>query len=127
MGEKLKGFSSSFMVLLKYPPFLFVLRIFIASLGDVNVKSAGMWLLFNLNVRSRWRIQSPSFVFFTEKLDHASREEQVGLTAEQHADALREDSSVGESIARTIMGVHYATWHEPWSTKKGKIYFLYCI
>lgn len=107
MGEKLKGFSSIFMVLLKYPPLLFVLHTFIACLGDVNVKSAGMWLLFNLNVRSRWRIQSPSFVFFTEKLDHPSREEQVGLTAEQHAGSLRED----------ILGMHYATWHEPWNTK----------
>lgn len=112
-GRETKGLFINFMVLFKYPPFLFVLHIFIASLGDVNVKSAGMWLLFNLNVRSRWRIQSPSFVFFTEKLDHASREEQVGLTAEQHADTLREDSSAGESIARPIMGVHYATWHEP--------------
>lgn len=116
MREKLKGFSSIFIVLLKYPSFLFIQHIFIACLGDVNVKSAGMWLLFNLNVRSWWRIQSPSFVFFTEKLDHASREEQVGLTAEQHADTLREDSSACESIARTILGMHYATWHEPWNT-----------
>lgn len=106
------------MVLLKYPSFLFVMRIFIACLGDVNVKSAGMWLLFNLNMRSRWRIRSPSFVFFTKKLDHASRGEQVGLTAEPHADTLRKDSSTGKSIARTILGVHYATWHKPWNTKK---------
>lgn len=118
MGDKLKGLSSIFMVLLKYLSFLFVLHIFIACLGDVNVKSAGMWLLFNLNVRSRWRIQKPSFVFFTEKLDHASRGEQVGLTAERHTDTLREDSSTSESIARTILGMHYATWHEPWNTKK---------
>lgn len=52
-------------------------------------------------------------------LDRASRGEQVGLTAEQHAGSLRENS---KSTAKALLGC--ATWPEPcvvitWSCSHG--------